>query len=151
MRLLLLFALFAAVAAPTASAGLPNPCTLLTNAEVANVLGSPIETREVSGNGKYHTCKWTGKNLARPDALPSQRSLMVQLTASTKARFLKGAKETPGSIRVNGIGEAAYTTTGVLRYLDVQQHGYALWIIAGDVSDPLAAEKAAAKTAVTHL
>jgi hypothetical protein len=152
-RLVLLPALVAGVFAPTASAELPNPCTQLTNPEAAKVHGSKIEFHaEVTSNGRYRMCKWTGVNLASPKAyVVLQRTLLVQLSASTAARFEKDAKQIQGAVRVAGVGESAWTSNSVIHELNVEQSGYALWITAGLVIEPLQTEKAAAKIAVKHL
>ena len=44
---------------PHASAGLPSACGLLTNAEVAKLLGSKVVGRDALGNRLYTSCKWT--------------------------------------------------------------------------------------------
>jgi hypothetical protein len=140
---------FALAFAPAATAGLPNPCSFLTNAEVAKALGSKIVSREPSGNGHYHSCTWTGADLGGYS--PTHRSLMVQIVTVTKAQFEKGARETTHAVRISRIGQQAYASTGPLSVLQVWQKGYALSFIASLVSDPLPTEKSVAKLFVTRL
>jgi len=144
-------ALAALAVAPAASAGLPNPCTLLTNAQVAKVLGSKVVEATPTGNGRYGMCTWKGANMARPDAMPAQRSLIVQVSTTTEAAFKKVAEQTPGAVRIAGIGETAYSTHGALKSVNAFRHGYALMVVAGLTVDPLATAKAAAKLAVAKL
>jgi hypothetical protein len=139
---------FALAFAPAAAAGLPNPCTHLTNAEVAKALGSKIVGREASGNGHYRSCTWTGADLGGYS--PTHRTLMVQIVTVTKAQFDKGAREMTHAVRISGIGQEAYTSTGPLSVLEVWQKGYALSFIASLVSDPLPTEKSVAKLFVTR-
>jgi hypothetical protein len=133
---------------PAASAGLPNPCALLTNAEVAKALGSKIVAREPTGNGHYHSCTWSGADLGGYS--PTHRTLMVQVVTVTKAQFEKGAREMTHAVPISGIGQEAYASTGPLSVLEVWQKGYALSFIASLVSDPLPTEKSVAKLFVTR-
>lgn len=134
---------------PVATAGLPNPCTLSTNAEVARALGSKIVSREPTGNGRYRSCTWTGADLG--GYAPTHRALMVQIVSVTKAQFEKGARETTHAVRISGMGQEAYASTGPLSILNVWQKGYALSFIASLVSDPLTTEKGVAKLLLTRL
>lgn len=134
---------------PAASAALPNPCVLLTNAEVAKVIGNKAETRTPSGNGRFRMCSWTGPPLG--SFSESHAQLLVQVTRETKAQFEKVANATQGAVRVRGAGDSAYATTGAAKYLEVWQKGYALMIMATFVTDTLQAEKVAAKAVFGHL
>jgi hypothetical protein len=136
--------------APHASAGLPSPCGLLTNAEVAKLLGSKVVARDALGNRLYTSCKWTGASLG--GYAPTQRSLLIQVSRSTKAQLEKTARNMPGAIRVTGVGEAAFTQrAGGGNFLNVYSHGYGIEVIASLVTSPLAVEKSAAKTALRRL
>lgn len=140
----------AAALAPAASAGLPNPCTLLTNAEVAKVLGSKVVARAASGNRLYTSCTWTGANLG--GYAPTHRSLAIQVSQSTKAQFEKTARTLPGAIRVTGVGEAAFTQrAGGGSFLNVYARGYGLEVIASLITSPLEVEKRAATAALKRL
>jgi hypothetical protein len=138
--------------APVASGGLPNPCALVTNAEVAQVLGTKIVERDTSGNRLYRSCKWTGQNLSSSGFYPTQRSLMVEVSRDTKARFEESARTNKGAIRVTGVGEAAFAIApggGGLLY--VYAHGYTLGLTASLVTSPLNVEKNAGRIAVKRL
>jgi acetaldehyde dehydrogenase (acetylating) len=140
----------AAALTPAASAGLPNPCRLLTNAEAAKLLVSKVAARDASGNRLYTSCTWTGANLGR--YAPTHRSLAIQVSRSTKAQFEKAAGKLPGAIRVTGVGEAAFTQrAGGGSFLNVYARGYGLELIASLVTSPLEVEKRAATTALKRL
>jgi hypothetical protein len=140
----------AAALAPAASAGLPNPCALLTNSEVAKVLGSKVEARELRGEG--HTCTWTGVNLSKPGFYETHRSLHVDVWSGTRTEFLKAARQDPSAVRVKGFGDAAYRAgNGNVTFLEIWQRGRGLQIVASLVTDPLSAEKQAAKLALNRL
>jgi hypothetical protein len=151
MRALVLVVLTLAVT-PLASAGLPSPCALLTNAEVAKILGTKIVARNVSGNRLYRSCKWTGQNLSRRGFYPTQRSLMVEVSSTTKTRFEKNARTTKGAIRVASVGEAAFAMPqGGGGFLYVYAHGYGIDLSASLVTSPFDVEKNAARIAVARL
>jgi hypothetical protein len=136
--------------APHASAGLPSPCGLLTNADVAKLLGSKVVARDALGNRLYASCKWTGANLG--GYAPTQRSLLVQVSRSTRVQFEKNARNMPGAIRVAGVGEAAFAQRqGGGSFLSVYSHGYGVEVIASLVTSPLDVEKGAAKAALRRL
>jgi hypothetical protein len=135
---------------PAASAGLPNPCALLTNAEVAKVLGSKVVARDTLGNRLYRSCKWTGADLG--GYYPSKRKLLLQVTKATKAQFEQAARTTHAATRVNGVGEAAFAMPqSGGGFLNVYAHGFGLELNAALVTSPLDAEMSAAKLALTRL
>jgi hypothetical protein len=134
---------------PTASAALPNPCLLLTNAEVAKAIGNKADTRIPNGNGRDRICTWTGPPLGTFTSFHAE--LVVQVTRQTKAQFDKGAEATQGAVRIRGAGDTAYTSRGAQWFLETWQNGFALLIMASGGSDNLAAEKTAAKIAFAHL
>jgi hypothetical protein len=151
VRFLVLVALALALGS-AASGGVPNPCALLMNAEVAKALGSKIESRDMpSFGGRGRTCKWTGVNLATSGFYEVHRDLTVTVSSSTRAQFDRSARQAPGAVRVRSVGQAAYASTGAVKSLDVWQHGYVLWIIAGNAIDPIATATSAAKLAVRRL
>jgi hypothetical protein len=137
---------------PAGSAALPSPCALLTNAEVAKALDTKIAGRDISGNRLYRSCKWTGKNLSASGFYPTQRSLLVEVSRTTKTRFEENARTTKGAIRVIGVGEAAFAMPqGGGGFLYVYAHGYGLDLSASLVTSPLNVEKNAAQIAVKRL
>jgi hypothetical protein len=134
---------------PSASAAVPNPCALLTNTEVANLLGSKVVGRERQGNRLYQSCTWTGANLSASSFYPTRRSLMLSLSRSTRAAFEKTARTTEGTKKVSGVGDAAFTLQP--GFLEVWQKGYAFQLSASLVTSPLSVEKSAAKKALSRL
>jgi hypothetical protein len=132
-----------------ASAGLPSPCTLLTNAEVAKIFGSPVATRTPQSNGRFRMCAWTGAPLG--NFTSAHASLTVEVSRTTRAAFDNAANQARGAVQVRGIGQAAYASNSTLRYLDVLQAGYNLFIVASYSADPLQTDKTVAKLLVTRL
>ena len=131
---------------------LPNPCALVTSAQVTAWLGGGIASVDPQGNRLFRSCKWTGKNMSAPDALPAQRTLMIMVSRSTKAAFLKTARQEPNAIRVNGIGQIAWLAPqGSGGFLNVYSRGYALELDTALLPAPIPVEKAAAKAAVKNL
>ena len=131
---------------PVASgATLPSPCTLLTNAQVAKVLGSKVAYR-TAGAGY---CTWNGMALG---AFTSAHSiLMVAIARSTKAAFKATEAARRGAVRVRGVGQAAFgTPESNVVFLIVWQRGVVLSLVASSVSTPLDVEEAAAKIALEH-
>jgi hypothetical protein len=139
--------------APGASGSVPNPCTLLTNAEVTKALGSKVESREiVDFGGRGRTCKWTGVSLSASAYYQHHRTLTVTATTITGARFEQGARQTRGAVRVAGVGAAAYRYgNGNVTFLSFWQRGRALTIVASLVTDPFRAERIAATAALNRL
>lgn len=121
---------------------------------MAKVLGSKVESRKPTGfaGAKGTSCQWTGVNLAGPNSYAVHRTLTISVSPGTLARFNKFAREVQGAIRVTGLGESAFRQgNGNLTDLEIWHRGYSLSIIANLVSNPLAAEKAAAKIALARL
>jgi hypothetical protein len=147
MRRLMPVALALALA-PSASAALPNPCALLTNAQVAKIFGSKVETRTVGGNRLYRTCTWDGPGLGTYGGTHPQ--LMLQVTHGTKGQFDKSAKRTPGAVRVNGLGEAAFTANND-QMLYVLQHGTLLSFFSTAFTTSIQVDKSLARAALKRL
>src|SRR5579862_9892645 len=104
-RVVALVAVAALAAAQASEAATPNPCTLLTNAEVAQAIGSKVESRQVvtSEGGKgSKTCRWTGVDLARPSSYPIHHSLTLTTALLSRRQFLELANESQGAVRVDG-------------------------------------------------
>lgn len=139
--------------APSATAALPNPCTLLTNADVAKVLGSKVESKQTRNfGGSTDSCQWTGVNLAGPNSYAIHRTLTVTIDAVSRSQFRKFANDAQGSARIKGVGQIAYVQgNGNLTQLEIWQSGRTIGVIANLVANPLAAEKAAAKLVVARL
>jgi hypothetical protein len=134
----------AAALVPIASAALPNPCTLLTNVEVSGLLRGKIASRTDRPAGvRARMCRWVGRN---------GLALTVILAQRTKAQYEQSARGTPRSIRVNGIGDAAFTVPKALGgFLVVWRGGYALELSATLGKSQLAVEESAARSALRRL
>jgi len=143
----------ALVVAPAASAAVPNPCTLLTNAEATKLLGTRIVARELTGSPVYRLCRWSGKNVALAGSTQHvQRTLMVSVARVTRAQFEENKTKAPKTTGIGGVGEAAYTLSqGGTKYLNVWHRGFTLELVATFVTAPLDVEKQAAAAAVKRL
>jgi hypothetical protein len=136
--------LLALTLVPCASAGLPNPCTLLTNAQVSGLLGTKVASRADRPAGiRARMCRWVGRN---------GLALTVILAQRTKAEYEQSARDTPRSIRVNGIGDAAFTVPkSEGGFLVVWRAGYALELSATLGKSQLPVEESAARSALRRL
>lgn len=143
----------AALLVPSAAAGSapPNPCALLSNAEVGAALASKVVDRTATGNRLYRECTWTGANLSKPGFLATRRTLMLTVSPGTRAQFLRFANRVQGAIRVRGVGELAFGIEQAGDRLEAYDRGYVVEVVATFVSSPLAVEKRLAKTAVARL
>jgi hypothetical protein len=103
MRVLLPLILALSVA-PIGFAGSkpPDPCTLLTSAEVTKAIGYKVQMHTTGGSGFYRSCTWSGPAIGFTQSRPS---LMLQANRLTKARFLKGAA---GHALISGLGGPGY-------------------------------------------
>ena len=136
---------------PSASAALPNPCTLLTNAEVAQALGSRVQNRTtqlpptMQETTRVRMCTWTGAPLSSYRS--SGDTLRLIIVPSTRSQFLKAAKLSVGAVHVQNLGDMAYATRQSLNLL---AHGYSLSIWLSSV-DAHQAETVLAHAAVKRL
>jgi hypothetical protein len=134
----------AAALVPNASAALPNPCALLTNAQVSGLLGTKIASRADRPAGvRARMCRWVGRN---------GLALTVILAQRTKAEYELSAHDTPRSIRVNGIGDAAFTVPkSEGGFLVVWRGSYPLELSATLGKTQLPVEESAARSALRRL
>jgi hypothetical protein len=150
-RLVLLPVLLALALVPSASAGLPNACTLLTNAEVAKVFGAKIQNRTRDGNRLFGGCTWNG---VPPSSFTSYHAtLRTDIAHLTRAQFDKAAKRAKNAVPVHGVGDAAfseYVDSGST-YLSVWAHGIWISIDLSTGSVWLAAAKTLARAALARL
>jgi hypothetical protein len=148
MRALLAVVLALALS-PVASAGLPNACALLTNAEVAKAFGAKVANRTSATNGLYRGCTWDG---APPSSFTSYHaSLHLDITRITRAQFEKLARKTPNAVPVHGLGEAAFSQYAAGEFLAVWHKGVVLNFALSGGSSPLATAKTLARSAVARL
>ena len=139
--------LLALALAPAASARVPSPCALLTNAEVAKVLGAQVASRISGKLGLEPTCTWDSAPLS--SFTSARAEVNVNLAPISKARFEKEAKQTHG-VPVHGVGEAALWLDGPAQVLWFWHHGYALNLQVIDVSSPQASATNLAKAMVNR-
>ncbi len=137
--------------APSASASLPNPCMLLTNAEAAEALGSRVQNRTtqlqptMQETTRFRMCTWTGAPISSYRS--SGNTLRLIILPSTRSQFLKAAKQSPGAVRVQNLGDTAHATSQSLNLL---ARGYSLSIWLSSV-DARQAERVLARAAVKRL
>ena len=82
----------------------PDPCALLTNAQVTKAIGYKVALHS-SGPGLtpfYRSCTWSGPAIGFTQSRPS---LMLQTSRLSKARFLEGAQ---GHVLIAGLGGPGY-------------------------------------------
>jgi hypothetical protein len=121
----------AALAVPHTGGPLPNPCSLLTNAQVAVILGGRVASRSNDGKG---TCDWEGPVVGA--FTTAGQNFFVQVkresAGSFNARFvplLEGAR----AVRVSGLqGPAFWQYYG--QVLAVWDHGVTLEISGSTLS-----------------
>ena len=91
-------------AEPSANPLLPNPCLLLSSAQVASVVGGSPASHTLGGNKLSRTCTWTGPPLGY---MQTQSTLYVTVSQISKARFLAEQAKTHQA-RIDGLGTPAY-------------------------------------------
>jgi hypothetical protein len=121
----------------------PNPCRLLTSAEVANQLGSSVLSR-ARLNGGY-SCRWTVSDHG------AKQTLELGIWAPTRAQFEAGAHVLGQPVRVVGIGQEAYASSTRPPFLLVWQRGIALRLDTSLPQNPAQVERALAKLATSRL
>jgi hypothetical protein len=100
----------------------PNPCALLSTAQVASLLGTKVQSHTATSGHGQRTCTWKGS----PGGYnPSQVSVTLSVNLSGKSAFLHTAKTIPGAVRVAGLGTFAFSANGGFS-LFAWQHGYAI-------------------------
>jgi hypothetical protein len=149
LRLVLLPVLLALMSVPAASAGLPNPCALLTNAEVAKVFGARIGNRTSNSYGLNRGCTWDG---VPPSSFTSYHaSLRIDVSRVARAEFEKQARKAKDAVPVRGVGEIAYSQYIAGEFLSVWQNGIWISVELSGGSSPLADAKTLARAALTRL
>jgi hypothetical protein len=130
---------------------IPNPCALVTNADVSAALGSKVAFRDVPDlGGRGRSCRWTGTSLSSSDYYQVRRTLLVFVSPSTRAQFER-ALHRPGAVEVSGTGAVAFADRGPARLLQVWKHGLTLLIQVVFVTNPIAAATHVARIAVVGL
>jgi hypothetical protein len=133
---------------PVASARVPNACTLLTGSQAQAALGTKLQWKQRQGDKFFSVCTWHGEPYNA--SAYGHPTLMLTLNKSTPARFRRGFNLSRTAVRVRGIGDMAYTTSGMVHALYVLGKGYALMLtIPQDRGLPWA--KTVAGEALSHL
>lgn len=130
---------------------IPNPCALVTNADVSAALGSKVAFRDVPDlGGRGRGCRWTGTSLSRPGYYQVRRTLLVFVSPSTRTQFERSLHR-PGAVRVSGTGAVAFADRGPARLLQVWKHGLTLLIQVVFVTNPIATATHVARIVVVGL
>jgi hypothetical protein len=140
--------LFALSFVTTASAAMPNPCALLTNAEVAKAFGAKIasRTRDATVPG---SCTWDGVTLGTFTS--AHASLRIDIARITKVEFEKQATKAKNAVPVRGVGELAYSQYTAGETLTVWQQCSCKDTALTETTSPLAAAKTLARAALARL
>src|SRR5690348_16464911 len=111
-----------AVAAPA----VPNPCSLLTSADVSKALGWKVDSRQ-SLTAPYRRCDWYGK-------IPGP-VLILQVAPTTEAQFKHAESLAHASRPVTGVGSLAFTVGAGRGLLDVWTNGLVISLAVNPNSD----------------
>jgi hypothetical protein len=102
----LLVPLLLALSAVSAASGArpPDPCALLSNAQVTKAIGYKVELHSTGPGltGLYRSCTWSGPAIGFTQSRPS---LILQASRLAKAKFLKGAQ---GHALISGLAGPGY-------------------------------------------
>jgi hypothetical protein len=134
----------------------PNPCTLLTNAEVASVFGATVAYKSSEPN---LGCTWSGRPFERQYG---QRKVTLDVARVTRADFdgfstfivmdgTSGSRRIAKSARIQGVGEAAFAQIFAGVDLEVYYRGFVVTVTTSFVGSPLAAQKRLAAAAIARL
>ena len=142
------------------SAAVPNPCKVVTNAEVAKVFADKIQTRTANAEG-LQSCTWNGVGLG--SFSPVVPTLTVEVVRADEAEFRAhvGGGLVPGGanggmkpaplVPVHGVGQLAYSSYVGGETLMVWYHGLWLTFSVSAVVSPVEDAKILAKFAISRL
>jgi hypothetical protein len=148
VKRLLASILVALALAPGAAAAVPNPCTLLTNADVAKVFGAKIASRVGDGNRLHRGCTWNG--IPAGSFTSYHATLRIDVAQISRAQFDTIAKKTKHAVPIRGLGEAAFSSYMAGEFLAVWHSGIYLAVELTGGSSPVAAAKMLAREALTR-
>ena len=101
-----LFGLVGLGGTASATTALPNPCSLLTNTQVAPTVGGKVVLRAATGNRFNRTCTWTGPPMGY---MQTSESLILQLGRVSKAAFIAGqSRSSPPPTEIHIVGAPAF-------------------------------------------
>jgi hypothetical protein len=156
----LLVVVLALILVPMGLAAVPNPCRVVTNAEVAKVFADKVQTRTANAEG-LQSCTWNGVGLG--SFSPVVPTLTVEIVQASEAKFRAhvGGGLVPGGangglkpaplVRVHGVGQLAYSSYVGGETLMVWYHGLWLTFSVGSVAAPVEDAKILAKFAISRL
>jgi hypothetical protein len=128
-------------AAGARSSTAPNPCRLVTAADVTVVLGAVAGRGKLQALGLYKSCTYSTK---------SHVTVTVQTRMLSRANFVTSAKANPGPVKaVAGLGAPAYFAGRIT--LLVWRGGNEVTISIFGLGSPLAAEVKLAKRALRRM
>jgi hypothetical protein len=142
-RLLVVFALFAAVAAAQASAAkLADPCVLITTVDASTVLGSnPPKAKAQAVAGGSLSCSYTVK----------KKSLVVTTKhVAAKSAFVKAATSSGPAYPMHGVGADAFSAGNGTKIL-VWKNGTQITISFAGLNPVVSTQQSLAKTALGRL
>ena len=135
--------------AEQAAAVVPDPCALLTNAEVSSAFGSRVVGRLRGQMGVTPSCTWTGTPLTNQYG---QASAQLWLLKIPDAAFRNIEARNQTGTHLTGVGKAAIWLQKI-NQLIAWDHDYevAVTIHGPYVTAPLAADETLIKAAIAHL
>jgi hypothetical protein len=116
-----------AVAPVGSAARVPNACALLTRAQAEAALGAKLQWAQRQGDKLSSVCTFHGEPYNASSY--AQPTLNLILGKTTPAGFRTGFNLSATAVRVRGLGDSAYTTSGNVRTLNVLRKGYALTVM----------------------
>lgn len=142
MGLISTFATAAVIASPAAfSASTPNPCKLVSAADVKASLGASAGKPTLVPAGRYQSCIYGA----------SSKRLVILARRLSRSDFTRSAKANPGPVvSVAGIGSSAFSAGGGASLL-VWKNGTEMSLSIFGIHAPLHAEEQLARKAVAKL
>jgi hypothetical protein len=134
---------------------LPNPCSLLTTAQVEKAFVSHVATTTPQTTGAFARvpmCTWSGQPLALHFGTRTE-SVLLEFTRESKSAFLADVRQsTPPPVMTGGAGTVA-TWSEISQTLDAWQKGYRVVVsVHGSyATDPLARAKTLVHDAFARL
>jgi hypothetical protein len=101
MRVLLVMVTALLVAPVASSVSLPNPCSLLTRAQVTVALGYRVADQTRGGTGRAPSCKWEGPAMGYSQSRPN---IFLFLNRESEGQFKQAALN---GLPITGLGAGA--------------------------------------------
>jgi hypothetical protein len=137
------------LAAPTASAPVPNICSTVPDSVITAALGGKIVSRSSVGNPAERRCIWNGK-LDGPAGEHGQVAIIANIATEAQARL--SATE-QGLHPVAGVNAGAYggASSSEGGWVTFWHRGVEVAVNVGGVPAPLSKAKRIANAVVSHL